>query len=89
MATLQHFTEESSPWTVLFCMCQLSLTQTANCRLDGARKHGEGANLSDDLALQLHLQLGIVTAGVGEIRSGRMSCKWGNRTELAWLMDQR
>ena len=51
----------------------------------------EGANLSEDLALQLRLQLGIVTAGVGEIQSGRMSSRWDNRkdrTELAWLMDE-
>lgn len=30
----------------------------------------EGANLRDDLPLQLHLQLGIVTAGVGEMQVG-------------------
>lgn len=69
------------------CANSLSL-RLQNCRLDGARKQGEreGANLSDDLALQLHLQLGIVTAGVGEIPSGRMSCKWGNRRDigLSW-----
>lgn len=86
LATLQHFMEESSPWTVLFCMCQLSLRlQTAGWMVQGSKER-EGANLSDDLALQLHLQLGIVTAGVGEIPSGRMSCKWSNRRYigLSW-----
>lgn len=61
-----------------------SFTQTANWMVQGSKERG--ANQSDDLALQLHLQLGIVTAGVGEIPSGRMRCKWGNRrdTGLSW-----
>lgn len=62
----------------------------SDCKTTGwmvqGSKEREGANLSDDLALQLHLQLGIVTAGVGEIPSGRMSCKWSNRRYigLSW-----
>lgn len=40
-----------------FCMCQLSLMLTARCSLHDAKNPGEREGWSDDLALQLCLQL--------------------------------
>lgn len=74
------------------CILIVPIISHSSCKLQAGwckEAKRKGANMRYDLALQLDLELGMVTIGVGEIPSGRMICNWGSKKELAWLMDQR
>lgn len=75
--------KQSLDW-FYFCMCQLSLMLTAHCRLHDARNQTEREGWSDDLALQLCLQLDLVTSGVAGILSGSVSCCNSKAMGLSW-----